>query len=153
MYFAPYTFGPYLASLASTGPELSRWQASDWHTDWHTDRHTHTHTHAMSIPVGQYWPRVINRWRNAGDSGLLCFSKLVNWKATGCCSPQGATKSWCLMYHTELDLRFNSFIIKERTALNILSHNCKLDFKCPQLKTCLNSKPLVVTYGWRQHRL
>ena len=31
-------FGPNLAILAWTGPELSRGQASDWHTD----RHTHT---------------------------------------------------------------------------------------------------------------
>ena len=38
-----YTFGPILAILAWTGPELSRGQASDWRTDWHT--HTHTQTH------------------------------------------------------------------------------------------------------------
>ena len=38
-----YTFGPNLAILAWTGPELSRGQASDWRTDWHT--HTRTHTH------------------------------------------------------------------------------------------------------------
>ena len=38
-----YTFGPDLAILAWTGPELSRGQASDWRTDWHT--HTRTHTH------------------------------------------------------------------------------------------------------------
>ena len=36
-----YTFGPNLAILASTGPELSRGQASDWRTDWHTHWHTH----------------------------------------------------------------------------------------------------------------
>ena len=35
-----YTFGPNLVILAWTGPELSRGQASDWHTDWHTHRHT-----------------------------------------------------------------------------------------------------------------
>ena len=35
-------FGPNLAILAWTGPELSRGQASDWHTD----RQTHTHTDA-----------------------------------------------------------------------------------------------------------
>ena len=35
-------FGPNLAILAWTGPELSRGQASDWHTDRQTDRHTHT---------------------------------------------------------------------------------------------------------------
>ena len=29
-------FGPNLAILAWTGPELSRGQASDWHTDIHT---------------------------------------------------------------------------------------------------------------------
>ena len=34
------TFGPNLVILAWTGPELSRGQASDWHTDWHTDAHT-----------------------------------------------------------------------------------------------------------------
>ena len=39
-------FGPNLAILAWTGPELSRGQASDWHTDWHT----HTQTQAMTIP-------------------------------------------------------------------------------------------------------
>ena len=37
-------FGPNLAILAWTGPELSRGQASGWHTDWHT--HTDTHTNA-----------------------------------------------------------------------------------------------------------
>ena len=40
-----YTFGPNLAILAWTGPELSRGQASDWRTDWHTHTHTHRHTH------------------------------------------------------------------------------------------------------------
>ena len=35
-------FGPNLAILAWTGPELSRGQASDWHTDRQTNRHTHT---------------------------------------------------------------------------------------------------------------
>ena len=39
-----YNFGPNLAILAWTGPELLRGQASDWHTDWHT--HTDTHTDA-----------------------------------------------------------------------------------------------------------
>ena len=34
-------FGPNLAILAWTGPELSHGQASDWHTDWHTHGHTH----------------------------------------------------------------------------------------------------------------
>ena len=47
-----YTFGPNLAILAWTGPELSRGQASDWRTDWHTQ------TQAMTIPEGQNWPRV-----------------------------------------------------------------------------------------------
>ena len=37
-------FGPNLAILAWTGPELSRGQASDWHRQ--TDRQTHTHTDA-----------------------------------------------------------------------------------------------------------
>ena len=35
-------FGPNLAILARTGPELLRGQASDWHTYRQTDRHTHT---------------------------------------------------------------------------------------------------------------
>ena len=35
-------FGPNLAILAWKGPELSRGQASDWHTYRQTDRHTHT---------------------------------------------------------------------------------------------------------------
>ena len=35
-------FGPNLVILAWTGAELSRGQASDWHTDWHTHGHTHT---------------------------------------------------------------------------------------------------------------
>ena len=35
-------FGPNLVTLAWTGPELSRGQASDWHTQRQTDRHTHT---------------------------------------------------------------------------------------------------------------
>ena len=39
-----YTFGPNLAILAWTSPELAG-QASDWHTDWHTHTDTHTHTH------------------------------------------------------------------------------------------------------------
>ena len=39
-------FGPNLAILAWTGPQLSRGQASDWHTDRQTDRQTHTHTDA-----------------------------------------------------------------------------------------------------------
>ena len=38
-----YTFGPNLAILAWTGPELSHGQANDWRTDWYT--HTRTHTH------------------------------------------------------------------------------------------------------------
>ena len=33
-------FGPNLAILAWTGPELSHGQATDWHTDRQTDRHT-----------------------------------------------------------------------------------------------------------------
>ena len=37
-----YTFGPDLAILAWTGPELSRGQATDWRTDTHTRTHTHT---------------------------------------------------------------------------------------------------------------
>ena len=41
-----YTFGPNLAILAWTGPELLRGQASDWRTDWHTHSDTHTHTDA-----------------------------------------------------------------------------------------------------------
>ena len=32
-----YTFVSNLVILAWTGLELSRGQASDWHTDWHTD--------------------------------------------------------------------------------------------------------------------
>ena len=48
-----YTFGPNLAILAWTGPELSRGQASDWRTDWHG--HTHTQTQAITILKGQNW--------------------------------------------------------------------------------------------------
>ena len=51
-------FGPNLAILAWTGPELSRGQASDWHTDRHTDTQTHRQTQATTIPEGQNWPRV-----------------------------------------------------------------------------------------------
>ena len=51
-------FGPNLAILAWTGPELSPGQASDWHTDRQTDTHTHTQTQATTIPEGQNWPRV-----------------------------------------------------------------------------------------------
>ena len=57
-------FGPNLAILAWTGPELSRGQASDWHTDGQTDRqtdrqtHTHTQTQATTTPEGQNWPWV-----------------------------------------------------------------------------------------------
>ena len=40
------TVGPNLVILAWRGPELSRRQASDWHTDWHTQRHRHRHTDA-----------------------------------------------------------------------------------------------------------
>ena len=47
-------FGPNLATLAWTGLELSRGQASDWHTD----RQTHTQTQATTIPYGQNCPRV-----------------------------------------------------------------------------------------------
>ena len=50
-------FGLNLAILAWTGPELSRGQASDWHSDWHTHTRTHTQTQAMTIPEGQNWPR------------------------------------------------------------------------------------------------
>ena len=35
-------FGLNLVILAWTGLELSRGQASDWHTDWHTHGHTDT---------------------------------------------------------------------------------------------------------------
>ena len=51
-------FGPNLAILAWTGPELSPGQASDWHTDRQTHTHTHTQTQATTIPEGQNWPRV-----------------------------------------------------------------------------------------------
>ena len=47
--------GPNLAILAWKGPELSRGQASDWHTDWHTQ----TQTQAMTLPEDQNWPWVI----------------------------------------------------------------------------------------------
>ena len=61
-----YTFGPNLAILAWTGPELSLGQASDWRTDWHTHTHGHTHTQtqAMTIPGGQNWPRVKTKYVN-----------------------------------------------------------------------------------------
>ena len=49
-------FGPNLAILAWTGPELSRGQASDWHRQ--TDRQTHTQTQVTTIPETQNWPRV-----------------------------------------------------------------------------------------------
>ena len=48
-------FGPNLVILAWTGHELSRGQASDWHTQ--TDK-THTQTQATTIPEGQNWPWV-----------------------------------------------------------------------------------------------
>ena len=44
------TFEPNLVILVWTGPELSRGQASDWHTDWHTHGRTHTQTQATRMP-------------------------------------------------------------------------------------------------------
>ena len=41
-----YTYGTNLVILARTGPELSRGQASHWHTDSHTHTDTQTHTDA-----------------------------------------------------------------------------------------------------------
>ena len=32
-----FTFGPNMVTMAWMGPELSRGQASDWHTDWDTN--------------------------------------------------------------------------------------------------------------------
>ena len=49
-------FGPNLVILAWTGPELSRGQASEWHT--HTNTWTHIQTQATTIPEGQNWPPV-----------------------------------------------------------------------------------------------
>ena len=66
-----YTSGPNLVILASMGPELSRWQASDWYT------YTHTQTQATTIPGGQKWPRVkmahVN-WDTLAQSAKLTTS-------------------------------------------------------------------------------
>ena len=64
-----YTFGPNLAILAWTGPELLRGQTSDWRTDWHT----HTQTQVMTIPEGPNWPRV----NKANLSDLIAVTGLV----------------------------------------------------------------------------
>ena len=66
-------FGPNLAILAWTGPELSPGQASDWHTDRQTDTHTHTHTDAGNDNTRR--PKLAsgkNRriWLKLGVSGL-----------------------------------------------------------------------------------
>ena len=49
-------FDPNLVILAWTGPDLSRGQASDWHTD------TDTQTQATTIHEGQSWLRLI-KWQ------------------------------------------------------------------------------------------
>ena len=50
------TFGLNLVILAWMGPELSRGQASDWHTDWHT--HTdagNDNTRRPKLASGKNW--------------------------------------------------------------------------------------------------
>ena len=61
-----YTHGPNLVILAWTGDELSRGQASDYHTHGRT----HTQTQATTIPKGQNWPRVETTQPCSGTSIL-----------------------------------------------------------------------------------
>ena len=51
------TSDPNLVILTWTGHELSRGQASDWHTQTYIQRYTNTHTHtqATTIPLSPNW--------------------------------------------------------------------------------------------------
>ena len=64
-----YTFGPNLAILDWTGPELSRGQASDWRTYWHTPTHTDAgddNTRRPKLASGKNGLRMVARalWRS-----------------------------------------------------------------------------------------
>ena len=86
-------FGPNLAILAWTGPELSRGQASDWHTYGQTDRQTdtHTQTQATTIPEGQNWPRV----KTTQDCQKLKFHQIqINSNINQCFPKQFWCWSW-----------------------------------------------------------
>ena len=70
-------FDPNVVNLVWMGYELSRGQASDWHTPRQTDRQTdrqadtHTHTQSTAIPEDQNWPRIKRvpmPWRHHGHA-------------------------------------------------------------------------------------
>ena len=63
-----YTCDSKLVILAWTGLELSRGQASDWHTDWQTQMQ------ATTIPEGQNWPRVKTPPHSYGRGCHACLS-------------------------------------------------------------------------------
>ena len=56
------TFCPNLVVLAWTRRDLWRGQARGWRTHTQTDTHTDRQTQATTIPEGQNWPRVKNKW-------------------------------------------------------------------------------------------
>ena len=58
-----YTYCPNLVILAWTGDELSHGQASAYRTHRRTDGHTDRQMQATTIPEGQNWPWVKNRFR------------------------------------------------------------------------------------------
>ena len=71
-----YTFGPNLAILAWTGPELSRGQASDWRTDWHT--HTRTHTHRDAGDDNTRRPKLASGNKNENMETLSALQVLCD---------------------------------------------------------------------------
>ena len=64
-----YTYGPNLVIRAWTGVELSRGQTW-WRTDGRTDGLTDRRTQATTIPVGQYWPRVMTFHMSVAALGI-----------------------------------------------------------------------------------
>ena len=57
------------------GPELSRGQASDWHTDRQTDRHTHTHTDAGNDNTRR--PKLASGKNWKIDWRKICNSRII----------------------------------------------------------------------------
>ena len=80
-----YTFGPNLAILAWTGPELSRGQASDWRTDWHT--HTRTHPHTDADDDNTRRPKLASGKKHGKINTCYDTRQLKHWKQRD--------KAWC----------------------------------------------------------
>ena len=121
-----YTCVSNLVILAWTGLELSRGQASDWHTDWHTHGHTHRCRQRqypkaktglgqkLSIRLQQYLSYPISTWllKECLDSLLPSEQIPSDWifpwgmqKCTRQTSPEKARHwTWFPKFHTSEQL-------------------------------------------------